>query len=673
MIPPRGGSSTLLRALFPGRTTDTRLQHVLEQMPEAALFVAPRSGAFIGINGRAAAMTGWSRDVLLARSLAEVVTAPAAEAALAQIHDLPPGQVRQLTSVPLRSRDGRLVLVDLRLSAMESAPGGETLVLALATPAEDRRTTERRAAQQTQAMTAFEQMLQLLPAQDPEEQSLERAVEATRVMLSADAVGLYRVESNQPGLRLQASTDTPRAFPQSLGPSEAVYLRLPFKWVISQRPQGYLQQAARSGGWGALMSHPIGADAALVGALCVTYRPGTPPPADAAVLLSIAAQFVHQLTTQMNSQAAYVRSRDLAIRLSSQLAAINSQIEEGVLLLNEAGMLVELNSAAARMFGYRSEEVTGLPAGDVLIGDSSLANLVQTVLAAVQAETADSNYVIESHLLRRSGENFPASVRLRALPEGGCVITVRDLSEVRANALDREHLNQLAFVGQASQSFAHEVRGPLNNIAMGVQYLATRMPADEALSQSFSRIQAECSRLSTLMNDMLAWARPVNPTLEPVAIEAIFSRLLHRFSTKIEQHNVRLNFTVEPNCPKAIADARLIEQVFVNLVDNALQAMPAGGHLSVTVGPGTRGQSGSVIEARVADSGPGISDEHRRRIFDPYFTTKPDGTGLGLAICKRLVTVQQGAIGVESFPGSGTIFKVTLPVYTGHTDETDSP
>jgi len=90
------------------------------------------------------------------------------------------------------------------------------------------------------------------------------------------------------------------------------------------------------------------------------------------------------------------------------------------------------------------------------------------------------------------------------------------------------------------------------------------------------------------------------------------------------------------------------------------------------VGPGTRGQAGSVIEAHVADSGPGISDDHRRRIFDPYFTTKPDGTGLGLAICKRLITVQHGAIGVESFPGSGTIFKVTLPVYAGPSDETDA-
>jgi signal transduction histidine kinase len=73
----------------------------------------------------------------------------------------------------------------------------------------------------------------------------------------------------------------------------------------------------------------------------------------------------------------------------------------------------------------------------------------------------------------------------------------------------------------------------------------------------------------------------------------------------------------------------------------------------------------------VIDSGPGISDDLRRRVFDPYITTKPDGTGLGLAICKRLVTIQHGAIGVESYPGSGTIFKVTLPAYAGAADEMD--
>jgi signal transduction histidine kinase len=107
---------------------------------------------------------------------------------------------------------------------------------------------------------------------------------------------------------------------------------------------------------------------------------------------------------------------------------------------------------------------------------------------------------------------------------------------------------------------------------------------------------------------------------------------------------------------------RLLEQVLVNLFDNALQAMPAGGQLMVDLGAAQR-PTGRVVEARIGDTGLGIADDDKRRIFDPHFTTKADGNGLGLAICKRLITIHHGAIGVESFPGTGTIFTVTLPAH----------
>ena len=670
MIPGRTGNSPLLRALFAsGRDHDPRLQHSLEQMPEAAFFVAPRTGTFLAINGRAAALTGWSREELLSRSLAEVVAAPEAEAALAQIHGLQPGQMRQLNDVVIRTRASQTVLVDLRLSSLEATPNGETLVLLLATPAENRHQTTREAKQQAQTLDSQEQLLKLLA--EPSEAGLDIAVELVRDMLGADAAGLYQVSSHQPGLRLRASAAGPRAFPQALGPSEAQYVWTPFHWTLNQRPQGFLQQSARGSGWGALLSHPVGGGSGLVGAVCVVYRPGNAPPAQAARLLGIAALYVHQLTTQIGSQAGHARAHDLALRLSSRLAAISAQIEEAVVLLAAAGTLEEINGAAARMFGYRSEEVTGLPFDDVLIGDAGLADQVRQCLAAPEGNSAEATIIPECRLLRRSGDSFPASVRVRRLAQGGCVVTVLDLSEAQANAAQREHLDQLVFVGQGTQAFAHEVRGPLNNIAMGVQYLATVMPTDGPLAEKLTLIEVECARLSSLMTYMLAWAKPLSPRLEPIALDDVFRHLLRRFSTKIDQRNVRLNYTFEPGCPRAVADARLIEQVFVNLVDNALQAMPAGGHLSVSIGPGSRGPAGLVVEARVADSGPGISDEHRRRVFDPYFTTKPDGTGLGLAICKRLVTIQHGAIGVESYPGSGTIFKVTLPAFSGPAHETD--
>jgi PAS domain S-box-containing protein len=649
----------LFRAIFSSRESDGRLQHALEQLPGAAFLVLPRTGVIAAVNGRAAALTEWARDELLHLALAEVVAAPAAAEALEQIHHLEAGHSRSLNAVPLRTRSGRSALVDLRLSALPDSPNGELHVLIQALPAEERLAQEREQAQQAQSFAALESLLGLLS--DPTEAALESAVGLIRAMAGADLAALYQVSAGQPGLRLLASTagSGQPNLPPLLGPSEAQYLKTPLRWSASQRPEGYLHQSARSAGWGTLLAHPIGDPPAIVGAIAVAYLPGSLAPAAAQRQLAIGAQFLHQLTTLIGRGASHDRAKDLAVRLSAQVAAINAQIEEGVLLLNRAGTLDEINSAAARMLGYRSEDVTGLPFSDVLMADDLFEGLVRRAL-----ELPDANFSHECRLLRRSGEDFPATVRARPLPTGGCVVTVRDLSEVKANAVRREHLDQLAYVGEATQSFAHEVRGPLNGIAMGVQYLASRLSGDEALSQSISKIQAECTRLSALMNDMLAWAKPVTPVVQPTELDGVLRRLLNRFSLKIEQRNVRLNYTVDPNTPPVLADARLLDQVFVNLIDNALQAMPAGGHLSVTLGFTRRGPADILVQARVADSGPGMTDEARRRVFDPYFTTKPDGTGLGLAICKRLVTIHHGAIGVESYAGTGTIFTVTLP---GHT------
>ena len=257
--------------------------------------------------------------------------------------------------------------------------------------------------------------------------------------------------------------------------------------------------------------------------------------------------------------------------------------------------------------------------------------------------------------------SFPASVRLQHLPEGGCVLTLRDLSEVRASELRQEHLDQLIYVGQATQAFAHELRNQLNNVAVGVQYLAARLSPDESVQQALGKIQADCKRLTDLMRDMMAWAKPIEPDLRPTDLDTLLNRLLHRWSAKFTRRNVRLNYWAADDCPPVLADARLIEQVFLNLVDNALQAMPAGGHLSVTLRPINRGSRGNFVEARVGDSGPGIPEEARPRIFDPYFTTRPDGTGLGLAICNRCVTLHHGEMGCDSFQGIGTVFTVTLP------------
>jgi PAS domain S-box-containing protein len=406
----------------------------------------------------------------------------------------------------------------------------------------------------------------------------------------------------------------------------------------------------------------------VVGSVCVAYRPGAEAPADAPRLLGIAAIYIHQLTTQIGREAGYSRSRDLAVRLSGQLAAIHAQVDEGVVLINRDGTIDEINGAAARMFGYRSTEIAGLPFSDVIFGDATLNILVERSLeGSLEADTR------ECRLLRRGGDAYPAKVHIRALLQGGCVLTVRDETAVQNQEMQREHLDQLAYLGQVTHSFAHELRHPLNAISLGVQSLGSRLAQpDEEVGRTLTTIQSECARLSAMMNDMLSWAKPLEPHLVPTNMEPFLRRLLNRFRGKLERRNVRLTLTIDQGLPQVLADTRLLEQVFDNLIDNALQAMPAGGDLMMTLTTSQRGK-GPVVEARVGDSGPGIPDEARRRIFDPYFTTKPDGTGLGLAISKRLVTLHHGAIGVESFPGAGTIFTVTLPAYSGSPNEAEAP
>jgi PAS domain S-box-containing protein len=656
-------ATPLLRAFFAGREhDDTRLNAVLEQMPAATLLVAQRSGAVLAANSKVAALTGWTRDELARLLLAEVI---AATDALEAIHTLEAGHARQLLAVPLRTHAGRPAPVDLKLAAFLEPGQHETLVLVQALPAEERAAQERQAAQQAQALDSFEQMLRMLA--EPDEAALGLAIDLTRDMLAADAAGLYQVAPDQPGLRLYTPPGAARVFPAALGPSEAQYLQLPQRWAAAQRPAGYLQQAARNAGWGMLLSHPVGSGAGVVGSLCVAYRPGVEAPAEAQRLLAIAAHFVHQLTAQFGRQAALDQARDQAQRLSSQLAAVHAQVEDGVVLLDRAGRLEDLNAAAARMLGYRPSEVKGRPFRDVLFGDAAVSILVERCLeGSLETDTRDCR------LFRRSGDACFATLQVRALPQGGCVLTLRDVTAVKDKELEREHLDQLAYLGQATHSFAHEVRHPLNNVSTGVQYLAMRLgQTDEETTRVITTIQAECERISHMMTDMLGWAKPLQANLAPTDMDAFIRRVLNRFRVKLERGRVCLTLTVSPGLPSVLADERLLQQVFENLVENAIQAMPAGGDLMVALSASQRA-TGQVVEVKVGDSGPGIPDEARRRLFDPYFTTKANGTGLGLAISKRLVTLHHGAIAVESFPGTGTIFTVTLPAHSAAPSEAPS-
>jgi signal transduction histidine kinase len=184
---------------------------------------------------------------------------------------------------------------------------------------------------------------------------------------------------------------------------------------------------------------------------------------------------------------------------------------------------------------------------------------------------------------------------------------------------------------------------------------------DHPQQESLERLKNECDRLNQLLSDVLFFARPLELKMEPLDLADLMERFLSRWAPRFKQSNINCHTDFAPNLPFASTDPRTFEQVILNLITNALQAMPDGGTISISMAEKTTNQ-GQMVELRIADTGHGIPANIRDRIFDPFFTTKKEGTGLGLAISRRILTAHKGSISVESYPDAGTVFTIQVPV-----------
>ena len=240
------------------------------------------------------------------------------------------------------------------------------------------------------------------------------------------------------------------------------------------------------------------------------------------------------------------------------------------------------------------------------------------------------------------------------------VLILRDVSQTEQIRAHSQQLEQRAFLGEVSAIFAHEVKNPINSISTGLQLMGLTMQPDDPHADLVSRLQNDCLRLTHLMDSTLTFSKPVEYNFAPLDLSSLINSILDRWAPRMVRLNISYNLEYEPEYPMVLADARAIEQVFVNLISNAIQAMEnEGGTLNIKIHPVSPETNPPQYEIIVADSGPGIPDDLVKHIFEPFLTTKAKGTGLGLAISRRIVTAHKGNIFVESFPG-GTMFHVSL-------------
>jgi PAS domain S-box-containing protein len=324
-------------------------------------------------------------------------------------------------------------------------------------------------------------------------------------------------------------------------------------------------------------------------------------------------------------------------------------------------MIRSMNPRMEQMLGYTSREVAGQLAEQILIGHESLH------AALLQAQKGEPIYNFgDAKFYRRDGEAFMAMLRIFPVAAEDRVeeilVFIQDLSERELIRTHTQELENRALLGELTAVFAHEVRNPINNISTGLQVMSMNLKPGDPHQESITRMQQDCERLEELIKAVLAFAKPTEYEMESLDLPLLLRRLLDHLQPRMLERHIQCNLRVEPDCPLVMGNLRALEQVFSNLINNALQAMSetGSGSLALKVQPVHVEEGVESVEVSVADIGPGIPKEFQERIFQPFYTTKPDGTGLGLSLSQRIITAHKGNIQFSSFPG-GTIFTVRLP------------
>ena len=362
----------------------------------------------------------------------------------------------------------------------------------------------------------------------------------------------------------------------------------------------------------------------------------------------------HFVIIQNLQDSLHQHIRSLTIRDT----ALNNA-SEGVILVRNDLTIEEMNPSAELMLGYASREVVGVPVENILIGTETLVPALKGALSGVPMHNLGN---VSLH--RRDGQAFLSHLQtLPVMQDDGLqsiIILLRDESENEMTRVKTQQLEQRALLGELMAIMAHEVRNPVNNISTGLQLLGMNFPPEDSNQDLIQRMLQDCGRLTHLVESTLTFSKPLEYRLVPADLVGLFRRMVERYRPRFTKANIKAYVQVEPDVRQVIGDLRALEQVFTNLVNNSIQAMVEGGVLAIKMMNKVTHSDTPEVEITISDTGPGIPDEIKLHIFEPFVTNNPQGTGLGLAITKRIVLAHKGSIYVTSFPG-GTVFHVTLP------------
>lgn len=325
-----------------------------------------------------------------------------------------------------------------------------------------------------------------------------------------------------------------------------------------------------------------------------------------------------------------------------------------------SGRVVDVNKEGLALLGYSRQDLLSMPRLPFAGADEFSRAIL------------DANHFIAGETILRRDDGAVLAVDIGVGPvtrpqDPRLLLYVRDITEQKTM---REHLLQaekMMLMGRLAAGIAHEVRNPLAAITLNLQYLAAKYPNDRSLSESIGDALEGAKRVESVIENTLSLARVTPPVLKREQVNDLVRRVTGFLSIGSKQKAVEIETLLDENLPHIKADPQQIQQVLLNLLQNAIDASPNESVVTLSTFREKAAEDSGTAERvciTVRDRGAGIPQEHRKYLFHQFRTSKPGGTGLGLVLSKQIVDRHQGSISLDDAPGGGTIATIRFPIHS---------
>ena len=381
------------------------------------------------------------------------------------------------------------------------------------------------------------------------------------------------------------------------------------------------------------------------------------------------ADEIEELTRGFNQMALkleeYYKEMDEKIKTQQKyLLNILNDSADGIVSLDENDRIVTWNKGAELIYGYKPSEIVGRPLETLIPDHLKKSGEVEKMNKILRENGFLRHY--ETERTTKEGRKIVVDITKTLMKNDkgkivGSSAIIKDITERRELEKRLVQTEKLTAMGQIAANIAHEIKNPLMGISGSVQVLMKKYKSYPSMVDTLSKVFEQVQRLDSTLKGLLSFARPQTPYFSKQEVNEIIEQILFFITPQARDKNIEIIKDLSGEIPQISLDPDQIKQVFLNIILNALHAMPDGGQLKILTS-NSNGGSGRKVKIEIKDTGTGIPDEIKDEIFKPFFTTKLKGTGLGLVITRNIVKEHGGDISFSSEVNRGSSFEITLPI-----------